>query len=413
MKCGLCLPHCPTYGMTQDEGDSPRGRIALIQALAEGALPPGGRLEFHLDRCLSCRACERACPSGVPYGRLIEAGRSLNLASASDATSGPNSDSASAQQRTPARTRLLAGGWLVRAAPLLHLYRRSGLQWLARKTRLPSLLGLARMERMLPPMPLRTALKQRYPVPSPRGAVALFTGCMGRALDREALLAAIRLLNACGYTVEVPVTQGCCGAMHRHAGDAEGARALAKRNIEAFNALDVEAIVHVASGCGAALAEYADWAQADDAELPRYTAKPVDICTLLERIGLSERVDFHPLPTRVLVHEPCSLRNVLRAEAAPYRLLRAVPGLEAEPLPGNSRCCGGAGTYMIDQPEMADALRRPKITAACESGTGILLTSNTGCAMHVAAGLREAGSEIAVMHAVSLLARQMKSESGK
>lgn len=402
MKCGLCLPHCPTYGMTQDEGDSPRGRIALIQALAEGALPPGGRLEFHLDRCLSCRACERACPSGVPYGRLIEAGRGLSPE--------PGSAPDSAPKRTPARTRLLAGGWLVRAAPLLHLYRHSGLQWLARRARLPSLIGLERMERMLPPMPLRTALKRRYPAPSPRGAVALFTGCMGRALDREAMLAAIRLLNACGYTVEVPAAQGCCGAMHRHAGDAEGARALAKRNIEAFNALDVEAIVHVASGCGAALAEYEAWAAADGADLPRSTAKPVDICTLLERVGLSERVGFHPLPARVLVHEPCSLRNVLRAEVAPYRLLRAIPGLEVEPLPGNTRCCGGAGTYMIDQPEMADALRRPKLDAIRKSDAGILLTSNTGCAMHVAAGLREAGSEVVVMHAVSLLARQVKSE---
>ncbi|MDX9740331.1 MAG: (Fe-S)-binding protein [Gammaproteobacteria bacterium] len=394
VKCGLCLPHCPTYGMTRDEGDSPRGRIALIQALAEGALPPGGRLEFHLDRCLSCRACERVCPSRVPYGRLIEAGRSLGTS-----------------PHLRQGTRLLADGWLVRFAPLLHLYQRSGLQWLARGARLPSLAGLGRLDRILPPVPLRTGLKPRYPVAAARGSVALFTGCMGRALEREALLDSIRLLNACGYTVEIPTAQGCCGAMHRHAGDREGARELARRNIEVFNALEVDAVAHVASGCGAALAEYEAWASADDAELPAFRARPVDICTLLEQCGIADRVSFRPMSGRVLVHEPCSLRNVLRAEAAPYRLLRRIPGLEVEALAGNERCCGGAGTYMIDQPEMADALRSPKIAAIRESKASIVLTSNTGCAMHLAEGLRKAGSETAVMHVVSLLEQQRTEES--
>lgn len=394
VKCGLCLPHCPTYGLTRDEGDSPRGRIALIQALAEGALPPGGRLEYHLDRCLSCRACERVCPSRVPYGRLIEAGRRLGGTST-----------------TPAhdrRFRLLADGWLVRLAPLLRLYQRSGLQWLARRARLPSLAGLDRLERILPPVPARTGLRVRYPVANARGSIALFTGCMGKALERQALLDSIRLLNACGYTVEVPAAQGCCGAMHRHAGDSEGARELAQRNLEAFNALEVEAITYVASGCGAALAEYAAWAAADGAALPKFKAPPLDICTLLERLDIGTRASFQALPARVLVHDPCSLRNVLRTQSVPYRLLGLIPGLEVEALPGNERCCGGAGTYMIDQPEMADALRAAKLAAARDSGARLLVTSNTGCAIHLAAGLRESGTEVTVLHPVSLLARQME-----
>lgn len=394
VKCGLCLPHCPTYGVTRDEGDSPRGRIALIQALAEGALPPGGRLEFHLDRCLSCRACERVCPSRVPYGRLIEAGRRLGGTSTSPAHN--------------RRIRMLADGWLVRLAPLLNLYQRSGLQWLARRARLTSIAGLDRFDRILPPVPLHTGLQSRYPVGNPRGSIALFTGCMGKALDREALLGAIRLLNACGYTVEVPAAQGCCGAMHRHAGDSAGSRELARRNIEAFNSLEVDAVAYVASGCGAALAEYGAWASADAADLPAFRSPPVDICTLLDRIGIADLVSFRPLSARVLVHEPCTLRNVLRAQSSPYRLLHLIPGLEVEALPGNERCCGGAGTYMIDQPEMADVLRGPKIAAMRESGARVLVTSNTGCAIHLAAGLRENGDEVLVTHAVSLLARQME-----
>lgn len=392
VKCGLCLPHCPTYGLTRDEGDSPRGRIGLIQALAEGALPPGGRLEFHLDRCLSCRACERVCPSRVPYGRLIEAGRTLGA-------------STPARRR---RIRMLADGWLVRLAPLLHFYQRSGLQWLARQAKLPSIAGLGRLDRILPPVPLHTGLRVRYPVPSPRGSIALFTGCMGKALERQALLDSIRLLNACGYTVEIPSAQGCCGAMHRHAGEGGGARELARRNIEAFNALEVDTVTYVASGCGAALAEYDAWAAADRADLPAFRSPPVDICTLLERIGIGDLVSFRPLPVRALVHDPCSLRNVLRTQASPHRLLRLIPGLEVEALAGNERCCGGAGTYMIEQPELADALREPKVAAARASGAHLLLTSNTGCSMHLAAGLRDSGTELRVMHPVSLLAQQME-----
>lgn len=399
VKCGLCLPHCPTYGVSADEAESPRGRIALMQALAEGTLPVSERLEFHLDRCLGCRACERVCPSKVEYGRLLEAGRAL----------------AAVEHPRPRRRLLpgmIAGGAFTRAAPALRLYQRSGLQRLLRRSGLLQKLGLRRMDGLLPPLSKTVRLQTHYPSVAPsRGEVALFTGCLGTALEQEALHAAIGLLTRCGYGVHVPAAQACCGALHRHAGDPAGATALARRNVAAFNALAIDAIVYTASGCGAALAEYPNWFRRGD-DAPAFGAAAIDLCSFLARVEWPENLTPRPLHARALVHEPCSLRNVLRAAEAPYRLLRRVPSLSVEPLPGNARCCGGAGATLIEQPGLADALREDKIaalkTATEDTGADtILVTSNLGCALHLGAGIRADGMNVEVMHPATLLWRQL------
>jgi glycolate oxidase iron-sulfur subunit len=401
VKCGLCLPHCPTYRKTQDEGDSPRGRIALMQALAEDRLPAQGRLTVHLDRCLACRACERACPSGVRYGELIDTARALI---------GPSRPAG----RTPLHDGLLswtaAGpGRLRRARRLLRLYQASGLRWLARRSGLLRGLGLERADALLPAMssaPRRR--REYYPPQGPeRGRVALFAGCMTDLCTPTILDASIRLLTLAGYGVHLPSGQGCCGAMHLHAGDLAQAAALAQRNLSAFNALEVEAVLYTASGCGTTLREYAI-APGQKPAGKDFEAPVRDVTEFLAGIEWPADMVCVPLARRAVIQDPCLQRNVLRDVTPPYRLLERIPGLAVSALPGNELCCGAAGTYMLDQPEMADALRADKLEALRGSGAEILVTSNIGCALHLAAGLRLAGIDVEVVHPVVLLDRQVR-----
>ena len=407
VKCGLCLPHCPTYGKTQNEGESPRGRIALIEGLANGQLALTPHLAAHLDSCLTCRACENVCPSEVQYGTIIDAGRALVAA-----------------HRPPSAREKLLNGIMTRppllrlGARLLRLYQRPGLRRLVRGSGLLKLAGMTRLDALLPPIPPVRTLQEYYPPlgTDKRGDVALFTGCVASVMDTETLNAAIRLLTACGYGVHVPRTQGCCGALHMHSGAAQQAHALAMQNLDAFNGLKIDAIISTASGCGAPLAEYYKIDE-NDSRLKIFSENVRDIGEFLASIPWPENITFAPLAQRVAVHESCSLRHVLHQHAHAYTLLRKIPGIDVVALPGNARCCGAAGTYMITQPAMADALRKDKLAAlkdtAAQMPVHILATSNIGCALHIAAGLREAGQEIEVIHPVTLLARQLQISDGR
>ncbi len=414
VKCALCAPHCPTYGLTRDEGDSPRGRIALMQGLAEGRLSAGGRLDFHLDRCLACRACERVCPSGVRYGRLIDAARAYGAT----------------RQRPLGRPGRLAR-WLLdgvipdrrrlaRLARWLRLYQQSGARRLLQVSGLLRLMGRQRLDSLMPEIPAAPRWHGYYPPEGKiRGEVALFTGCIGNVLDRDALEASIRLLNACGYGVHVPAAQTCCGGLHLHGGDLRQAAALARRNLDAFDGLangaGLAAVVYTASGCGATLAEYDQWPAADGLAPPgRFAAPVVDVCSFLERSGALAELEFARLDATVAVHDPCTLRNVVRATEAPYRLLGLVPGLAARPLANNARCCGAAGSYLLTEPALADALRADKLAAIRDAAADIVVSSNLGCALFLAAGLRgeTGGSGPAVMHPATLLARQLGIRAG-
>ncbi len=405
VKCGLCLPHCPTYGKTQNEGESPRGRIALIEGLANGQLGLTPRLEAHLDSCLTCRACENVCPSEVRYGTIIDAGRAL----------------VAAQHSPSAHEKLLNS--LITHKPLLRLgarllrfYQRSGLRSLVRGSGLLKLAGeltgpmknLPRLDALLPPIPPVRIWQEYYPAlgADKRGDVALFTGCIASVMDTEILNAAIRLLTACGYGVHVPRTQGCCGALHMHSGAVRQAHALAMQNLYAFTELKIDAIISTASGCGAPLSEYYKF-DANDERLKKFSENIHDISEFLASIPWPENIIFAPLEQRVAVHESCSLRNVLHQHTHAYTLLRKIPDIDVVALPGNARCCGAAGAYMITQPIMADALRKDKLAALESSAGTLLVTSNIGCALHIAAGLREAGQHIEVIHPVTLLARQL------
>lgn len=395
VKCGLCLPHCPTYRKTQDEGDSPRGRIALMQALAEDRLPAGGRLTVHLDRCLACRACERACPSGVHYGPLLDSARALLRPG---------------ERPSPLQRRLLAwaaAGRGVRRATgwLLRFYQRSGLRGLARSSGLLRALGLERAERLLPVRAAAPGVRPDYIPPrgAERGRVALFVGCMTDLFTPETLDAAIRLLTVAGYGVHLPPGQGCCGALHLHAGALTEADALARRNLAAFNALRLDAVLYTASGCGATLREYpAPAAQGG------FAAPVQDVTRFLAGLDWPADVSFEPLARRAAIQDACLQRNVLRDVAPPHELLRRIPALEIVALAGNDQCCGAAGAYMLEQPELSDALRADKLAALEGCGAEILVSSNLGCALHLAAGLRARGRDIEVVHPVRLLERQLR-----
>ncbi len=400
VKCGLCLPHCPTYRLSLDEGDSPRGRIALMQGLANGQIGLTARLERHLDGCLACRSCEVVCPADVPYGRLIDAGR------------------AELARLRPSRTRLarllgfvLRRTWLRRSLGfLLWAYQTSQLQAFFRRLHLLGSGNLARLESMLPRLQMPRSWQESYAsAQSPcHGKVSLFTGCVSDLAEQAVIRDSIQLLLALGYEVQVPRTQTCCGAIHLHNGLPEQARQLAKQNCDAFSD-DCKAIVGSASGCTATLKEYDDL-------VPSATGKMValkvqDICVFLAQAKGWDRLRFRPLNLTVAVQEPCTLRNVLKGGAAAYALLERIPEIKVQALAGNHACCGAAGSYFLTEPATADRLVAEKLASIDASKPDVVLTSNVGCALHLGAALRRAGSNTPVMHPVSLLVQQLQPHS--
>ncbi len=386
VKCGLCLPHCPTFRLQRNEGDSPRGRIALIQGLTTGQLSDSARLAAHLDGCLECRACELACPSLVQFGTLMDAARAARVA------------------RLPAPLRwwrrlrldlLSAPAPLPVLARLAGAYRRLGLGGLVRR------LGLLRTPRLrvLHGLVLRlrrpeTPQAQPTP-PAAAGAleaaqpVALFRGCVARALEPEVARAAAFVFAQLGVPTTVPAGQGCCGAMHRHNGFPEPADALLARNRAVFGT------ARVVGGASACVAEL------------RPALAAVELCRALLDAPWPPTLPLRRLTGTVAVQEPCSHRNQLRDTAAVFALLRRIPGLEVVALPGNDRCCGAAGTYLLDQPETALRLAADKADALAQLAPTWLATTNTGCAAHLAAAAAERGLALEVLHPVLLLARSL------
>ncbi|HVF55230.1 MAG TPA: heterodisulfide reductase-related iron-sulfur binding cluster [Pyrinomonadaceae bacterium] len=424
IHCGLCLEACPTYVHTGDENDSPRGRIYLMRAVEERRLPvASASFARHIDRCLGCRACESACPAGVEYGQLLEAAR------ADIAASGK-------KLGWTARTlRLLLRHVWLHPSRLRFTFRTARA---FRDTRLPRLLLKTKAARMLLPSQVEFALAlldssagrsfmedesergstagspndssnradvQRDALASEKSAKALlFEGCVTEGLFARVNRATKRVLEANNCPAHAPKAQVCCGALHAHAGDLEGARALARRNIDAF-ADDADAhVITNAGGCGAMLVSYGQLLAHDGAYAARareFSARVRDISQQLEKTGIREGASVGDV---VATYDAsCHLLHGQRADAEPLRLLRAVPGLAFVPLEGSDVCCGGAGVYNLVEPELSARVLEEKLARVEETGARILATGNPGCHMQIGAGASLRGMPLRVCHPVELL----------
>lgn len=409
VSCGLCLPHCPTYRITLSEADSPRGRITLMSGVASGQIPMNSRFVQHIDSCLTCRSCEAVCPNHVAYGQLVDKARAMITTSQFSALKDKTIIQKSWLRLFIEKELIAKPKRFDTLRPLLRFYQKLGLHVLLNKSGLLKRTKFAALNKQLPYIYMprtsssKTSLTKSWskiysPIGTPRGEVGLFLGCVARLADVTTLNDSIYVLNRLGYTVHVPPMQTCCGALHQHGGDAITAIQLAQKNVAIFNNLNLNAIITTNSGCGAQLAKH----HSD------FSTKVMDISEFLETTDGWNDIRITPLCNKIMVHDPCTLRNVLHSAEYPYTLLKRIPEAQVIPLLGNDQCCGAAGTYFIDQPVMAKALLNDKITALNNNDLRFLVTSNIGCSMHISSALRNLDSEIEILHPVTLLARQMK-----
>ena len=423
MRCGFCLPACPTFRETGVEAESPRGRIALMKAAADGLLEPDRAFEDQMNHCLGCRACETACPADVKYGQLLEQARdSIER----------HTDSHRLWVRAvrriafkglfphQKRMRLLGGA--------LKLYQKSGLRKLTRAAGVMKLFPphMEQMERILPDASYRGVAERigdRHPASGERiGTVGLFRGCIMDVLFTETNVNTVKLLQAAGFDVVIPPAQNCCGALHAHSGERAGAVDLAKGNIRAFRDAGVDWIVSNAGGCGALLVEYDHLLHDDPAwkeDAAWFASHTVDISKLLWLHGrlpdLYGRTGDEPAgagsKVRVTYQDSCHLRNGMKSSDAPRQLIRRAADAEFVELFEADRCCGSAGIYNLTRPETASDILDEKMTHVKRTEAHYLLTSNPGCLLQMKLGIeREGMSErMKAVHIVDFLAERIGS----
>lgn len=402
VHCGLCTAACPTYVETGNENDSPRGRIYLMRSVTDGRLPLTGEVRRHLELCLDCRACETACPSGVQYGKLIEPFRV-----AMEAVEGTSRKSNDWFHRWilfrlfpyPKRMRAaLKPAYWAQQCGLDKLLRASGLLRL-----LPA--RLRQLVDILPALPRsEPALPAFLPAIGPRRArVALFTGCVADAIFRPTNWATARVLQANGCDVIVPQNQGCCGAIHFHAGSSQPARGFADANAAAFDPDDVDAVIVNVAGCGAMLKDYGHhWHhESGQAAREKLAGKMKDISEFLDNLGLIAPPG--ELPLTATYHDACHLGHAQKIREAPRRLLAKIPGLKFKELPEAELCCGAAGTYNLTEPEMSGRLSERKMSNILTTGARVVVTANAGCLLQIAREARKQGQSLWVAHPVDLL----------
>lgn len=408
VHCGLCTSSCPTYLELGNENDSPRGRIYLMRAVADGRLEMNQNVRRHLEVCLDCRACETACPSGVQYGRLIEPFR---VAMESEDTDSKSSDWFHRWVLfwlfpEPKRMRL--------ALLPARFAQRFGLDRLADSLGVFDLLPprLRQLARMLPPMG-----QEEPPLPEflpakgeKRARVALFTGCVGDAVFRPTNWATARVLQENGCEVVVPRNQACCGAIHFHAGSSEPAKAYADQNLAAFDVDSIDAIILNVAGCGAMLKDYEHhWQDDKSAARGKFAAKVRDIHEFLDELGfVPPKGSIH---LKATYHDACHLAHAQNVRQAPRNLLSQIPGLEMVDLAESDLCCGAAGTYNLTEPEMSARLAKRKMNNILATGARVVATANAGCLLQIAREARSQGEKLAVVHPIDLLDKSYRGEA--
>ena len=404
VHCGLCSNQCPTYRLWGREADSPRGRIRQMALVDQGRLELGDAFVLHIDRCLNCRNCESACPSGVEYGQLLERARSQ----------------IEQKYKRPLFSRLARDlvyrrllpfpGRIAAAARLLKFYQRSGLASLARGSGILRLLGLQVRERQMPKIDsdfFFSELGATFPAKGPRRArVAFFAGCIAQVTFSELNRATIRVLQANGCEVVVPRGQVCCGALAAHAGVRDVARNLARTNHDAFLSGEFDAIITNAAGCGSTLKEYPEFFADDDPahiQAEQFSAKVKDVTQFLADLGLL--APLRSVPLRVTYQDSCHLCHGQQIREAPRKLIRAIPGIEFVEMQLSEQCCGSAGVYNVTETAASMDLLTAKMDCVDRTKAQVIVTANPGCILQLRAGaaIHNTGQE--VLHVVELLDR--------
>ena len=402
VHCGLCLNACPTYRALGVEMDSPRGRIYQMVQVA-GGTPVSASYVEHIELCLACRGCESACPSGVPYGRMVEAAR------AEIESARPRPLPARLMRRFVFGRLLQSPGTMTVLGTLLYLYQGSGLQKLVRAMGFLKLLGrLGDVEQLAPPAEppfFFSRIGRTFPaVGERRYRVALMAGCVANVSFARLNEATVRVLQKNGCEVTVPQGQSCCGALHVHAGLREDARTLARRNIDAVLAGGYDAILTNAAGCGSTLKEYGELLEHDAqyAERARqFSTRMKDVTEFLASIELNP--EMRPVRLTVTYQDSCHLAHGQRVRTAPRKLLSAIPGLTFREMPLSDLCCGSAGIYNIVQSDMAMEILQRKMDSVNSTGAEVIATANPGCMLQLRAGARMHGNGQRVVHVVELL----------
>lgn len=401
IHCGLCLNACPTYRELGLEMDSPRGRIYQMVQVASGERPVDDEYTGHMDLCLACRACETACPSGVEYGKLIEAARAdIEL-----------------RRPRPWHQRLVRAFvfdhllanrfWMTAAGWGLYAYQKSGAQALVRKSGLLKVLGLQDVEALSPESQMPSFYRNYgrvFPAEGERRyKVAVLGGCMANVCFRDLHEATVRVLQKNGCEVHIPANQGCCGALAAHSGERETARRLARHNIAALGEAGFDAILSNTAGCGSTLKEYHHLLEdtADEPAARNFVRQVKDISEWLVQIGI--RTPKAKLDVSVTYQDSCHLAHGQKIKTAPRQVLAAIPGLEFREMPHADLCCGSAGIYNVLQNEMAMALLEKKMGYANSAKTGVIASANPGCLLQLQAGVRLHGLGQRVQHVVQLL----------
>lgn len=398
VHCGLCLNQCPTYRALRLEPESPRGRIHLVKAAAEGRIELNERFKEHLYLCLLCRACETACPSGVRYSHIAETAR---------AQLGPSGSSFSRAIQNLAFTRLLPyPGRLKMAAKTLRVYQRTGLQRLVRPL-LPK--SIRELDLFLPSIPQNFFAPNTKMFPAmgtKRAKVALLNGCVMPLLFGDVNEATVRVLQRNGCEIVLPEEQTCCGALNVHNGETAAAKNMARRNIDAFLAAGVDAVIVNAAGCGAAMKEYGHWLRDDAAyadKARRFSFLVKDAGEYLAAIGIVGKMGTVNLT--VTYQDPCHLAHGQRVRNQPRALLQAIPGLRLIEMEGPDRCCGSAGIYNVTHPAMSRTLLTEKMQAIAATKADAVVAPNPGCMLQLRYGARHYGPAVTVHHLIDLLDR--------